>query len=152
MTFGTDFNSRLIFNIQITEISGTTPGPQAPGDVDFSDVQLEEGPIPTPFEARSLNTEQQLCMRYYEDNYPGGVFYTSFSSPSSGGFAHSFQYNFSVRKRVAPSMIYYNDTYSNIAQNNPYGASVYGFANQLVSSTVGLCSWYMRYTANADYL
>ena len=35
------------------------------GDTDFSEVQLEPGPVATPFEHRPIGTELALCQRYY---------------------------------------------------------------------------------------
>jgi hypothetical protein len=71
----------------------------------FTLVQLEPGPVATPFEQRPIGTELALCQRYYEViNYlPVGITYalngdtrhfTSFATtkrvaPTMGGFPHS---------------------------------------------------------------
>jgi hypothetical protein len=41
------------------------------GEIDISNVQLEQGPVATPFEQRPIGTELALCQRYYQ--YLDGV-------------------------------------------------------------------------------
>ena len=50
---GSDFNSR------------TNSLGQQSGTFDIAQVQLEEGPVATPFERRPIGTELRLCQRYY---------------------------------------------------------------------------------------
>ena len=50
---GSDFNSR-------TDTLG-----QQSGTFDIAQVQVEQGSVATPFEARPIGTEQALCERYY---------------------------------------------------------------------------------------
>jgi len=51
---GSDFNSR------------TNSLGQQSGTFDIANVQLEAGPVATPFEQRPVGTELTLCQRYYE--------------------------------------------------------------------------------------
>jgi hypothetical protein len=43
---------------------------QKSATVDIAQVQLEEGPVATPFEQRPIGTELAMCQRYYEKSYP----------------------------------------------------------------------------------
>ena len=40
---------------------------------EFTDMQLEEGTVATPFERRHYQQELALCQRYYEKSFPDGV-------------------------------------------------------------------------------
>jgi hypothetical protein len=42
------------------------PGASSAPTFDFADVQLEPGPVATPFERRSLGLELSLCQRYFQ--------------------------------------------------------------------------------------
>lgn len=42
------------------------PGASSAPSFDFADVQLEPGPVATPFERRSLGLELSLCQRYFQ--------------------------------------------------------------------------------------
>lgn len=52
---------------------------QQSGTFDFSQIQLEEGTVATPFEERHLGLELLLCQRYYET---GNVFGVSYAASS----------------------------------------------------------------------
>lgn len=59
-TLGTDSKLALIFLMPLTAFT-----------IDIANVQLEEGPVATPFESRPISVEQQLCWRYYFRVQPG---------------------------------------------------------------------------------
>ena len=68
-TLGTDGNSYLQCNIWFDAGSSfnartDTLGQQS-GTFDIAQVQLEAGPVATPFERRPIGTELALCQRYY---------------------------------------------------------------------------------------
>ena len=87
---------------------------------EFTDFQLEEGTVATPFERRLIGQELQLCQRYFEKNFPegvapqnsytangfsgGGLGWVSFSTTSIRGPIVQFK----VSKRVAPTMTFFN--------------------------------------------
>ena len=51
---GSDFNAR-------------TDNPANIHTFDIAQVQVEPGPVATPFERRPIGTELALCQRYYEN-------------------------------------------------------------------------------------
>ena len=65
-------------------------------------VQLEEGPIATPFEHRSIGEELALCQRYYEGIYmtDGTAAFRSYAAQGGGA---NMEYQYAVTKRVKPS-------------------------------------------------
>jgi hypothetical protein len=97
---GSDFNAR-------TDTLG-----QQSGTFDIAQVQIEAGPVATPFERRPIGTELALCQRYYQiGGVHGGL--TSFPSTagSIGGIAvaASTAYavpsiQFAVRMRGSPTI------------------------------------------------
>ena len=50
-------------------------------------VQLEPGPVATPFEHRPIGTELALCQRYFNNVYRQGYFYRA-SSTATYGLIH----------------------------------------------------------------
>jgi len=65
----------------------------------FAQVQLEPGPVATPFEQRPIGTELALCQRYYEvvNYWPMGITYTP--NGDTRGYV-----SFAVQKRAAPTI------------------------------------------------
>jgi hypothetical protein len=69
-TLGTNGDSRVALNIWFDAGSNfnsrtDTLGHQS-GTFDIAQVQVEAGPVATPFERRPIGTELALCQRYYE--------------------------------------------------------------------------------------
>jgi hypothetical protein len=60
-------------------------------------VQVESGPVATPFESRPLALEMALCQRYHE-----AVYYQSFYVPGTTATLMYVPVPFKVRKRVPP--------------------------------------------------
>jgi hypothetical protein len=69
-TLGTDNNSRLgvyiWFDAGSTWNSDTDSLGQQSGTFDIAQVQIEPGPVATPFEQRTIGTELALCQRYFQ--------------------------------------------------------------------------------------
>lgn len=64
-TIGTDNKLRLIFGMPLTTFT-----------IDITNVQLEAGPVATPFESRSIGVETLLCCRYLVAITPNaGLYY-----------------------------------------------------------------------------
>jgi hypothetical protein len=59
-TLGTDGNDSLILDLGLPLNAAYT--------FDLSQVQIEPGPLATPFEIRPAGTELALCQRYYQNN------------------------------------------------------------------------------------
>lgn len=85
--------------------------------IDVAHVQVEAGPIATPFEFRPYGMELALCQRYYETNYdigtsPGtvtGVFSGEyFNHNGVAGTYIAMPIKFAIRKRASPSVTLYS--------------------------------------------
>lgn len=69
--------------------------------VDMTSVQLEEGPIATPFEQRPIGLERHLCYRYFYKMVSGQI-----AGIASTGSAMIYQATFPVSMRKVPSFSY----------------------------------------------
>jgi hypothetical protein len=69
-------------------------------NLSITDVQVEEGPVATPFERRSYGQELALCQRYYEVGDQPFLF----MSGLSGVTAAYGDVRFATTKRAAPSI------------------------------------------------
>ena len=104
-TLGTDGNHSLVplFNMPINTTF----------TIDIAQVQVEPGPVATPFERRPIGTELGLCQRYYQevDSFFAG----------SGGPVASFDYRgpFAVPMRTTPTV-----TVSGAGNTNTSGATM----------------------------
>ena len=98
---GSDFNSR-------TDSLG-----QQSGTFDIAQVQVEPGPVVTPFERRPIGTELALCQRYYQE-------VDSFSAGSGGPIASlDCRGPFAVPMRTTPTV-----TVSGAGNTNTSGATM----------------------------
>ncbi len=88
---GSDFNART-----------STLGQQS-GTFEVAQVQVEPGPVATPFEQRRMGVELTLCQRYYEEVWCQWA--TSWSASMNN---HSAK--FKVTKRAEPTLTVYADT------------------------------------------
>ena len=109
-TLGSDNNSNLRLNFWFDAGSNfnsrsNSLGQQS-GTFDITQVQLEAGPVATPFERRPIGTELALCQRYYEVG--NHVSRESAHSPSAEMLV---SVRLAVTKRVDP-------TFTAIATNN----------------------------------
>jgi hypothetical protein len=124
-TLGTDGSGLLALNVWFDAGSSfnsrTDSLGQQSGTFDIAQVQVEPGPVATPFERRPLGTELALCQRYYEktfdintapaNNLGTGVGEVFFTGPSGGGgFAPNLyaQYSWKTTKRATPTVTFFN--------------------------------------------
>jgi hypothetical protein len=111
---GSDFNAR-------TDSLG-----QQSGTFDIAQVQIEPGPVATPFERRPIGTELALCQRYYETS---GTSLFSQASLFRGyvvsGAVYSVRTNFKVEKRAAPTVTITNE-FATAFPTTPGGAQLPG--------------------------
>ena len=115
-TLGTDNNNHLTLNIWFDAgsdwNSDTDSLGQQSGTFDIAQVQIEPGPVATPFEQRPIGTELALCQRYFEKSYPiasalGAV--TSLGAWESVSLSNTNFYDFgrlkfTTRKRATPTI------------------------------------------------
>jgi hypothetical protein len=104
-TLGTDNNDALIV-VFFMPLNATFT-------IDIAQVQMEPGPVATPFERRPIGTELALCQRYYQE-------VDSFFAGSGGPIA-SLDYRgpFAVPMRTTPTV-----TVSGITNSNTSGATM----------------------------
>lgn len=107
-----------------------TPVGTAGADDNFyiTGVQIESGPVATPFEFRPFSTELGLCERYYEKSFPyatapaqnAGAAGADLWSQSVGAAASSSlgRVGFQETKRVAPTVTLYNPSAANAQARN----------------------------------
>ena len=82
--------------LQINDSSATTVSAK---NIIIGDVQLEIGPVATPFERRPIGTELALCQRYYEI----GTYFSEYYY-SSGWSGKYDTVSFRTTKRAAPTI------------------------------------------------
>jgi hypothetical protein len=103
-TLGSDNNDSLYLNIWFDAGSNfnsrtDTLGQQS-GTFDIAQVQIEAGPVATPFERRPIGTELALCQRYFEVLAPSAVMFPWANTAQIIRSAMSF----SVAKRATPTI------------------------------------------------
>ena len=108
-----------------SDVTDTTAG-------DFlyvTDVQLEPGPVATPFEQRPIGTELALCQRYYETS--GGAGGSAFltARPDSVNIGAS-SVGYAAEKRATPTVtITNNNAAATVSSNTTRGFGVTFSAN-----------------------
>jgi hypothetical protein len=107
---------RFTYSVTLPSITGKTLGSDgndwmglifglpfnAAFNIDIAQVQVEPGPVATPFERRPIGTELALCQRYYETGVVGGA--TNSDATFASGAVASKIFAFMTEKRVAPTM------------------------------------------------
>jgi hypothetical protein len=107
-------------------------------------VQLEPGPVATPFERRPIGTEFALCQRYFQDGL------RTFNSYGLTGWGYTSQFTFPVTMRVTPSMSQSISSPLNIATSSIGAYDRYtGFLEATVSSN-GNAFYASVFTASAE--
>lgn len=117
MTLGTNGNDWLGFNFWFEAGSDfnarTNSLGQQSGTFDITMVQLEAGPVATPFEQRPEGLELALCQRYFEKSYDDG-----YSGGDNTGVGYGIVFNrwvssvanrttrvhYATRKRAVPTV------------------------------------------------
>lgn len=126
-TLGTDNNSSLILVFAMPLNDTFT--------IDIAQVQVERGPVATPFERRPQQTELALCQRYYWRGQTSAAFnFPSYAIGSVGSWVTPFH----VTMRATPTVNYdfTGATLSNCSVNSYSGATVNGARMTLVSSAI----------------
>jgi hypothetical protein len=119
---GSDFNSR-------TDSLG-----QQSGTFDIAQVQIEPGPVATPFERRSYGQELALCQRYFQFIQAGVRAYQL----GGGTSAISSDYNFVTPMRAAPTIALISTLETgNVASIARDNASTTGFRFLALATSTG---------------
>ena len=149
-TIGSDNNDYVAINFWLnagsTFNSRTNSLGQASGTYDFSQVQIEEGSVTTPFEMRPIGIELNLCYRYYcFDNNE----YHMLPAPGAT-FASMYQVKYPVDMRATATLAFnYTSSYA-IGSYTSYNINNKGFRHFISASISTNASMYFNWTANAE--
>ena len=122
-----------------------TVGAQTSGTWTVGNVQLEPGPVATPFERRSIGTELALCQRYFADSTAYGWGYAS-----AGGAGRVASAYLPATMRVVPTIVFTSATGGNVTGQTAVAIGVNNFG---VDTTVGGAGGYsinLAFTASAE--
>lgn len=129
-TFGTNndsyFSVAFWFDAGSSLNSRTNSLGQQSGTFDIAQVQLEAGPVATPFEQRPIGLELALCQRYFTKSYElgtapgtgtttGQITYSATSTGGGGG--GSLYISFKQQMRAAPATITFWGAHVNNTNN-----------------------------------
>ena len=95
-TLGTDNNDALIA-VFFMPLNATFT-------IDIAQVQVEPGPVATPFERRPIGTELSLCQRYFWNHTPSAVSHTSHDYAGTG--VEYINIPFGLTMRTTPTIAY----------------------------------------------
>ena len=112
-TLGTDNNDALIAAFFMPLNATFT--------IDIAQVQVEPGPVATPFERRPIGTELALCQRYY------AIVNTYMAGYTAGAFSNSYSLQLATQMRAVPTVTVVATT-----NTNTTGASVVDDGNSHV--------------------
>jgi len=154
--------TKYTFTFDVPAVNGKTIGPDSYLDVKFvsetvqngtfrlTDVQLEEGPVATPFERRPLAIELPLCYRYYwQGSVNGGGFGRSYGT--AGNNLLSGAASFPVTMRGAPAVVALTAGTLQNCTADVVNSDVYGFSQRVVVTANGQFRWYgVTYEADAE--
>jgi hypothetical protein len=115
-TLGSDNNSTLIFRITFdagSDFNAITDSlGQQSGTFDIAQVQVEAGPVATPFERRPIGTELALCQRYYYASTTNNTTRRRWAGSTAAAYlAHEL--TFPVTMRATPTIDTATPTFSN---------------------------------------
>lgn len=161
---GTTF-TKFSFTVTLPSISGKTLGTDGNDFLqlilaipfnttftfDLASVQIELGPVATPFERRPLGTELALCQRYFErssGNQGSGFFFSG--DAVSGSFYYAVR-AFCVTKRATPtiatsSLVFSGYTSITVAETDAGGFRAEGISSSTTNGSFFLGQW----TASAE--
>ena len=149
-TIGSDNNDYVAINFWLnagsTFNARTNTLGQASGTYEFSQLQIEEGTVATPFEMRPIGIELSLCQRFYCFNNDE---YHMFSAPAAT-FGDYHTVRFPVEMRKAPSI---STTYTYLFAVDAAAVNIINtktFNHYSFATTSTNISAYFNWTANAE--
>lgn len=119
-------------------------------DFIIGSVQLEEGPVATPFEQRPIGLELSLCERYYEINTSldfSGVWWSGNTTP---GASYYLSAKFKTRKRAIPTMTKVLEEVHRTTNVNIDGANIDGIRVSAMGSEAGHGYFRLGWSASAE--
>lgn len=141
-TLGTDGNDRLGFVLGLP-INATFT-------VDIAQVQVEPGPVATPFERRPIGTELALCQRYFTRNTHAPSA-SQFSGNVTNGESYQAVVAFPVTMRVSPNVVLTNSATAAFPSTvGSVSSSPWGFQEQRAANATGRGAFLSSYTADAE--
>ena len=132
---GSDYNAR-------TDSLG-----QQSGTFEIAQVQIEPGPVATPFERRPIGTELALCQRYYQRGSASIIGWSNGASPTL-----YTPISFLCEMRAAPSLAFSNLDSSGVASQTTSNLTARGFYYLIVANAAVNVYAYRQdnFTASAE--
>jgi hypothetical protein len=124
-TLGSGGNDMLIFRIWFDAgsdfNSNTDTLGQQSGTFDIAQVQIEPGPVATPFERRPIGTELALCQRYFCKTFNQDVAPATNTGDRRGALTYTYgaaggfrtQWTYPVEMRAVPTLAGFNPNAAN---------------------------------------
>lgn len=110
------------------------------------EVQLEEGPVATPFERRPVGLELMMCQRYYQVALGLASMYAS-----AGGIGCRGMFSFEVAMRITPTLLNAGAIVSiNAGAPTLDSANIYGGRITVVSAAAGFMEHYGLIVGSAE--
>jgi hypothetical protein len=105
-------------------------------------VQLEVGPVATPFEFKSFGQELRECQRYYEKSYngtttPGTVIVDGCSVFDNVGGGTRIHIRYATTKRTNPGSVTFYSPYTGATGKASNGTTDYSTASLIHSGSTG---------------
>jgi len=127
---------KFCYSVSLPSISGKTLGTDgidslvvlfnmplnATFTIDIAQVQIEPGPVATPFEQRPIGTELALCQRYFWNHTPSAISHTSHDYAGTG--VEYINIPFGLTMRATPTIAYNNFAGTGISAVAPNRQSV----------------------------
>ena len=150
-TLGTDNNDYLQFDIWFDAGSNfnartDTLGQQS-GTFEIAQVQVEPGPVATPFERRPIGTELALCQRYYETGHRS--FFSGDVTSANVYYSTNF---YRATKRATPTLTLTNSSVLRFAAvvGTVTDNATTGFTEQRSSNATGPGRFASAWTSDAE--
>ena len=119
-------------------------------NIDIAQVQVEPGPVATPFERRPIGTELALCQRYYQLNSHGPSA-SQFSGNVTSGQAYQSVVRYAPQMRATSTVTLTHAGGSNFPTTpGLVNGSPYGFQEQRTASATARGAFLSTYIADAE--